>query len=78
MDTASCRSCGADMIWTVTRSGKKMPMDAEPSSNGTFELHEMANGEVHAEFVPEKDRNADMDLYQSHFSTCPHANQHRK
>lgn len=74
MKTSQCRSCGADIIWTITANGKKMPVDAEPAERpqGVFHLDERESGEVHS-------RSAAGELvYLSHFATCPNADQHRK
>lgn len=35
---SECRSCQAPIVWTVTRRGKRMPVDAAPSTAGDFEL----------------------------------------
>lgn len=35
-----CRSCGAPIVWaTVRTSGRRIPLDAEPSSAGNVLLH---------------------------------------
>ena len=39
---ATCRSCGADIIWALTLHGKHMPMDAVPIAGGTWFV--MADG----------------------------------
>ena len=73
MNTAKCRSCGAEIIWAIHDvSGKRMPMDAVPMTvRGAFRLLERpTNGVVDA--LPSG------PLYQSHFATCPNAAQHRR
>lgn len=67
--TYACRSCGAPIIFAVTRSGKRIPI--EPNQAGNLELR----GGVIAFVTP--DINA-MGRYQSHFASCPQAGQHRK
>lgn len=70
----TCRSCGAPIIWAITESGKRIPIDAGPTAEGNIELkgeraHVLARDEV---------RWPDTRYYTSHFVTCPHAAQHRK
>jgi hypothetical protein len=72
-----CRSCQAEIVWAVTDTGKRMPLDAEPVSaahrpSGLFVLDE--GGEHPLAFT----LAAGQPLYRSHFATCPNADQHRK
>jgi hypothetical protein len=70
-ERSKCRSCGAAVIWCETKKGKRMPLDAEPCEAGTFTLG--AEGvAVYQKWQPER------LLYQSHYSSCPNAAQHRK
>jgi len=50
-----------------------MPVDAEPDSAGKFVL-EGDGDTVHARFRP----GYSGPRHQSHFSTCPNADQHRR
>jgi len=63
-----CRSCNAEIIWTVTDAGKKMPVDREPTGKG-IALIPLARDEIRSRVV---------DVHESHFVTCPNADQHRK
>lgn len=36
---STCRSCGAQVVWEQTASGKKMPMDVEPGPDGKRVSH---------------------------------------
>lgn len=72
--TSACRACGAEMIWTFTESGKRMPLDAEPSSEGTF-VTEMRGKDLYAVYVK---RGSDPDARTSHFATCPSAADFRR
>jgi len=71
-----CRSCDAPIIWTVTTNGKRMPVDADAhiASRG-FQLDEDEDPPV-ARFVAAPVVGA--TLHQSHFATCPNADQHRR
>lgn len=63
---ATCRSCGAEIVWAITKSGKRMPLDADPVTGlGVFVFD---NG--YAVDPP--------PLRRSHFATCPNADEHRK
>ena len=71
---AKCRSCGAEIVWCVTESGKKMPADAEPSERGTLVLVDSCGGETLARVA----ECPGPRMYTSHFATCPNAAAHRK
>jgi len=87
-----CRSCGEPIIWTITTNGKRMPVDAEPvPARRGFRIDETVLDDAQMGFNnddlrPGKDILAtftaeparDERLYQSHFSTCPDANEHRR
>ncbi len=64
---ASCKSCGASIIWTTTEAGKKMPVDAQPASKGIVLLGNPADPQSRV-----------VNVHLSHFATCPNANTHRK
>ena len=80
--TSKCRSCGAEIIWIKTFSGKKMPVDAAivnffPDPEGK-ELFVMENGAVVHGI---KALPGEVHYYPghiSHFATCPNADQHRR
>lgn len=59
-------------MWVETESGKKMPIDTEPSSTGRFALDGKSVRYVR-EGVAEQLRVLDrpLELYSSHFETCP-------
>ena len=74
MDSAVCRSCGANILWARTSNGKAMPLDATPNPKGNLVVDgkgcigaatkgELPDGEVR---------------YISHFATCPNSAKHRK
>jgi len=62
---ALCKSCGAEVIWARTEGGKNMPLNAKPEKR--FVLTGRASES--ASYV---------ETFQSHFSTCPNADAHRK
>lgn len=80
-DVKRCRSCGAEIIWTVTHNGKRMPVDAEPVPDGNVRLRQDGD-RVIAEY-PGKEHpglfdDPDERRYLSHFATCPQAQSWRK
>lgn len=74
---SKCRSCQASIIWAITASGKRIPIDAEPAErpSGLFRLEPAAPG---YEFWPRAISVSSERVYLSHFVTCPNADQHRK
>jgi hypothetical protein len=73
---SSCRSCQAPIMWATTERGKSIPLDLEPyrgdSPAGLFVLRGRTAIAVTPEAFP------DEPVYRSHFSTCPHAAEHRR
>jgi hypothetical protein len=61
---ATCKGCGAEIIWTYTEAGKRIPLDAKPEKRFVWEN------------VPDQYRLK--DTYVSHFATCPKAAEFRK
>lgn len=81
-ETSHCRTCQAEIIWVVTEKGKKMPIDAEPTSSddGRFRKERLdPNGDKVVHFVRDDElASNDRPLYASHFQTCPDRDVHRK
>lgn len=63
---ARCSSCGAEVIWTVTEAGKRMPVDATPVRKVMVLKVNPQNpgGPPLAKFV---------NQHESHFAHCPAA-----
>jgi hypothetical protein len=79
---AKCRSCGASIIWTDTVTGRRMPLDANPTTDGNIILG-VRHGNVPLALVQTAQALARLKeygspLYTSHFATCPHADNHRR
>lgn len=72
---ATCKSCGADIIWVRFGTGKTMPVDFAPSADGNISI---ATKDGLALVISERHRTPDMKLHKSHFATCPNAKQHRR
>ena len=86
MKIAPCSSCGAEMIWTLTEKGARMPVDAEPSPAGNL-LLDTTLDPPRAKYLRAPEKAARVEdfqsiglvavFYVSHFSSCPFAGQHR-
>lgn len=73
---SKCRSCDAEIIWAVTRKGKRIPIDHAPVPGGAFLLYlpeETADEQTTADFV-----GTPNGMYTTHFETCPNAAKLRK
>lgn len=73
---ATCRSCGARIVWARTAADRAMPIDRDPVPDGNLVIIDRTrDGSPRvATAAPEETR----PKYRSHFSTCPNADQHRK
>jgi len=64
------------MLWVDTERGRKMPIDPEPYTGddprGLFVLRGGTAIAAPPDAFPEEPH------YRSHFSTCPHADEHRR
>lgn len=90
-DPSRCRSCGADIDWVRTRSGKAMPCDPTPIAiipvspglklrahtviAGIDDAGNMVRGIEASEGTPP---TVIVHVRVSHFSSCPEAEQHRR
>jgi hypothetical protein len=63
---ATCKSCGASIIWAETPAGKPAPLDAKVEM---MMWCFMRHGKPFCRSVR---------VHKSHFATCPNADQHRK
>ena len=76
---AYCRSCGRTVLWvTLTPSGKRTPLDAEPTPAGTVIITDTAPPTGRVLTKPEVGSHPGVPRYVSHFATCPQAKQWRK
>lgn len=73
-----CRSCGAPIVWGVTKSGKKMPLDERPEKRAVMvEAYlpddEETSGSTWYYRAPDSDHVAIVDTFVPHFASCPDA-----
>jgi hypothetical protein len=71
---SECRSCKEPIVWCTTERNKNMPVDAEPTHDGTFVLEDQDSEKPRALYRPD----AKGEKYASHFSTCVDADDWRK
>ena len=68
MTTSRCRTCNAEIIFARMPSGRVMPLDAKLLKLFVLEPDGTQGGSPRAKSV---------DARQSHFASCPNADQHR-
>jgi len=61
-----CADCGAEITWSETETGKRMPVDRTSTSDGNVvyiagEVHVLKQGEI---------LGGDVPRYKAHFATC--------
>jgi hypothetical protein len=73
----TCRSCGAEIEWVETMSGKSMPLDVgEAPSEARHGVFAVVAGK--ARTYTDADRKLARERRTSHFATCPDASDWRK
>lgn len=78
----TCSACGSHMIWAISPSGARSPIDYAPSETGNVLLLSPTDlGQVLA-VVLSKDgldlaRSRGLHLRTSHWATCPNADEFR-
>ena len=73
MSGGTCRSCGAPIVWGITKNGRLVPMDP-PENRYVFkneDAREDERGRGRGHYEIEK-------TWLSHFATCPDRDQHRR
>jgi hypothetical protein len=66
---ATCRSCGADILWAYTPNGKRMPFDAATTPEpvgGTYVLDNSNRAREARQTDP-----PGTEFHMNHFATCP-------
>jgi len=74
----ACRSCDAPIRWAHTEEGRRIPLDAEPVSGGSFKLHGDTAIVTKDATVSLFDQDDDGLRYRTHFATCPDADSWRR
>jgi hypothetical protein len=76
MSASVCRSCGAPIVWAVTVTGHRMPVDADPGRGGTVTLRDRPGLSPIALVVGAAPPGAPL-RHRPHFASCPHADDWR-
>jgi len=82
MKADRCRSCKAPIIWAVTKTGKRMPVDETPTKGGNiilgmrWQLPPIAHVQTEQQLALLRERGE--VLYVSHFATCKQGKKWRK
>lgn len=66
---ATCSSCGAEILWTITANGARMPVDVKPTGKAVVLRTNPGDALTPYSRV--------VDAFVSHFATCPQAARHR-
>lgn len=74
---ATCRSCHEPIIWALSLTGKRMPVDVEPTETGNLILSSHRPDPI-VTVASKTGRYSGQKLYRSHFATCPRVERHRK
>lgn len=74
---SACKRCHAPILWALTTTGAKMPIDPKPHENGNVELTFGAGDPVAVVRGPDVPIAAGK-AYVSHFVSCPAAGQFRR
>jgi len=76
---SECKGCGAAIVWCRTGRGKKMPLDAEPSSAGNFVIeHEESNDPLTRRLSNDAAATYTGPKYVAHWGTCPNRDDFRQ
>lgn len=77
---SECSSCHAEILWAIVeKSGKRIPLDPEPTFLGNLAIIDPNASTINVEYVMAGGGLfEERPLYVSHFVTCPHADQHRR
>lgn len=75
--SARCSSCQAEIFWTRTESGKRIPMNYNPDPAGRFVVvyRNDPTAIAHVRML-RHDETTTARRWTSHFATCPHAARH--
>lgn len=76
---AKCSSCGADIVWAVTKTGKLSPISMVVTGDGNIVLELSSDPrDPPIARVLKKGESTNLPRRISHFVDCPTANKHRE
>lgn len=71
-DVARCERCGARIRWTVTATGKALPVDADPADDGNTAVYADGTGRLRSRGLSKERPTLEHAewLAMPHFATC--------
>lgn len=72
---ATCKSCGAEILWVKTEMGNWMPVDRACHPAGHLVVNHAERTVIAVDPMTTEYKGI---LHRSHFSTCPDADEHRQ
>jgi len=72
MSVQTCETCGAAIVWCLTKNDKRQPVDVDPVANGNIKIMEEPDGTLRSIVVKP---GSEPNLRISHHATCPDAKQ---
>lgn len=78
---ARCRSCGAEIVWATSPTGKAMPLNAKPDPMGNVRVFGPSGARSAVVLAGEKldaARSHGASLFMPHHATCPDGRAWRK
>lgn len=84
MKFTTCKSCKAAIAFVRLPSGRRLPINPDPTDNGNVHITGSRNEDEPAARVISTQTGTLFDnaptttAYTSHFATCPQASQHRR
>lgn len=71
-DVVACDYCGADIIWTITTAGHRMPVNAEPDDRGNQAVRADVTGTMRSRALAADRPSLEGGEWQAmpHFATC--------
>ncbi|MGD9797576.1 MAG: hypothetical protein AB7H43_15440 [Acidimicrobiia bacterium] len=76
-----CRSCKAPIVWAVSTTDRRIPIDTLASERGNVVYVDPAASPPVVQVLGQAElaaRPTRAGLYTAHFATCPNAREHRR
>lgn len=75
---ATCRSCGAPVVWALTDNARRIPVDRDSVEGGNLYVVPGDGHNIRVRYLRQGDPPNEQAKYVSHFATCPNAKEHRR
>ena len=70
---STCTGCGKPIRWVLTVGGKRMPLDPDPTPEGTVVRAVLEDGAVRAKVLTGAELPALVTAWRPHWVTCPNS-----